>query len=159
MAGKLTQVIIFIEHDDRELILPANTQEELAESCLLVLRERFNNPAWGYKPVNNSLTEEEKDFLHFWETDSNHLPALLYRQGKRLHDRLQENAKEDTDPDWVWYKNVSQLLSLPPDRAIGYKVPYGGRYIPTAYYLLLKRRNYAAENFIIAETYAQQLIS
>lgn len=156
MVGKLHQVIIFIEHNDQEKILPANTQEELAASCLLILRERFNNPAWGYKPVNDTHTAEEKDFLDFWETDSNHLPALLYRQGKRLYDRLIENAKEDTDPDWVWYRNVAQLLELPEDRAVGYKVPYSGRYIPTAYYLLLKRRHYTAENFILAETYVAQ---
>ena len=153
-AKKLSKVIIFIEQGNRERVFPANTQDELAESCLLILRERYSNPVWGYKPQQQNLSDEEKDFMVFWEQDSYVLPALLYRQGKRIYERLIEQEEDDTDPDWAWYSNVGQLLELPPERAIGYKVPYGGRYIPTSYYLLLKRRHYPNENFLIAETYS-----
>jgi hypothetical protein len=144
------RAIIFTENN-QERIFPANTDEELAESCLLILRERYSNPIWGYQPYMKNISDEEKDFIEYWENDAHSLPALLYRQGKRTYERLKDNISEDTDPDWVWYHSVEELLSLKPDKAIAYKVGYGGRLIPTAYYLLLKRKDYPNENFVLAE--------
>lgn len=143
--------IVFAEHNNKERVFPASTPQELSEACLIILRERYSNPIWGYKPKGPSLSEEEKDFMDFWEKDSYSLPALLYRQGIRIYNRLIENKEDETDPDWAWYSNVTQLLSLPPEVAVDYRVPYGGRLIPTSYYLLLKRRHYPNENFLIIE--------
>lgn len=145
-----TRAIIFTENN-HERIFPAASEEELAASCLLILRERYSNPVWGYRPYMKNITEEEKDFIQYWEHDAHSLPALLYRHGKRTYERLKDNISEDTDPDWVWYRSVQELLELSPNKAIAYKVAYGGRFIPTAYYLLLKRRNYPNESFVLAE--------
>jgi len=56
------RVIIFSEHN-QERIFPANTSDELASACLLILRERFNNKAWGYEPKFVGLSDEEAEFL------------------------------------------------------------------------------------------------
>lgn len=144
------QVIIFAEQG-QERILPANTQEELALSCFVVLKERYNNPIWGYKPQNLTLTPEENDFIEFWELESNTLPVLLKRHGDRIYDRLKENLKTNDDPDWIWYQKVEELLKLKPEVAQGYKISYGGRIVPTSYYLLLKRKEYPNESFVLAD--------
>ncbi len=145
------KVIIFSEPYDQERVLPAGTQEELAASCLLILRERYSNPIWGYKPSRFHATEEELDFMVYWENDSNQLPVLLQKQGQRIYERLKANLKDDDDPDWLWYRSVEELLALPSHIAKGYRIGYGGRIMPTAYYLLLKRREIPNEGFVIAE--------
>lgn len=151
MRREERKVIIFSEPYGQERILPAADQEELAESCLLILRERYSNPIWGYKPTSYMATEEELDFLDFWETESNQLPVLLQKQGQRLYERLKANLKDDDDPDWIWYRSVEELLALPANIARDYRVGYGGRIMPTAYYLLLKRKDHPDEGFVLAE--------
>lgn len=146
------RVIVFKEKG-QERVFPAKDDEELAASCLIILRERFSNPAWGYKPQIQELSEEEQDFLDFWQRENtNFLPTLLYKQGQRIYDRLEERLKDDTDPDWVWYKALKELLSINPDAAKAYKVSFHGKFIPTAYYLLSKRRYNTHEDFYILET-------
>lgn len=151
MHREENKVIIFSEPGGQERVLPAATQEELALSCLLVLRERYLNEAWGYQPKNYNATDEELDFIQYWEREANQLPELLYKQGERLYERLKANLKAEDDPDWIWYRSVQKLLSLSPDIAKRYRIGYGGRVMPTAYYLLLKRKHYPNEDFVIAE--------
>lgn len=148
-ASKI-KAIIFTENN-QERILPANSDDELANSCLIVLRERYSNPIWGYKPSLKGITEEEREFIEYWENENKDLPIFLYRQAKRTYERLMDNVSEQNDPDWTWYNSVEELLKLKTEKAIGYKVAYGGRFLPTAYYLLLKRRDYPNENFVLAE--------
>ncbi len=149
------KVIIFSEPGE-ERILPAGTLDELATSCLLILRERYTNTIWGYQPKHTSLSNEEEDFISFWESESNVLPRLLKKHGQRIYDRLKDASADADDPDWIWYRSVEELLALPPDIAKGYRVGYGGRIIPTSYYLLLKRKENPNEGFVLAELQKQK---
>lgn len=150
-SGKTHRAIVFHEANGYERVLDASTDEILAASCLLILRERYKNPIWAYKPEIKTLTEDERDFLDYWENEHKDLPALLYKFGKRTYERLQDRIAEDADPDWNWYYSVEDLLKIPQDRAVAYKVSYRGRYIPTAYYLILKRREFPNESFALIE--------
>lgn len=147
-----TRTIVFKEHS-RERVFDASTDELLAAACLLILRERYHNPVWGYKPRDNGLDKEEVQFLEYCETYGlDHLPYLLKRQAERMLSQLEgKQDNSDFNPDWVWYRNVQELLTLPEDEAISYKAPYRGRLVPTAYLLLMRRQNHPHEGVLILE--------
>lgn len=144
------RTIVFKERT-QERILDASTDEILAFSCLNVLRDRYENPAWGYKPTYKDLTEEEAEFLEYIEHDYYLLPVLLQHLSMSIKKRIEARLDVSSDPDWTWYEAVQNLLALPPEQAVGYKIPYKGRYIPTSYYLLLQRRDHPYESFVIVD--------
>lgn len=145
MAYAFLRSIVFKE-ENKERVLNASTEDLLAESCLLILRERYNNPAWNYKPQQDNLKADELEFLNFYEMEGSYLPIILKRYADRIFDQLNVRASHEDDPDWTWYKGVETLLTLPPDEASGYKIHFRGRVIPTSYYLLLRRQNLPNES-------------
>ena len=142
--------IIFQERY-QERIFNAENDDVLAESCLVVLRERHDNPAWGYKPALKDISEEEQEFIDFLNTDYNFLPILMQKMAESIKRRIEARIDTTSDPDWTWYTSVENLLALPTKQATGYKIPYKGRYIPTSYYLLLQRRHHPHEGFVIVD--------
>lgn len=146
---KFTRSIIFQEQAG-EKIMNASTDEDLAKSCLIILKERYENPTlWAYLPANKNITDEEKEFLEFYKTDYFLLPMLLQRMSESVKRRIETRLDEGSDPDWIWYHHVEELLSMTFEVGEGYRIPYKGRYIPTSYYLLLQRRNNPGEGFIL----------
>lgn len=144
---QLDRLIVF-KSRAKDIMLDASTEDKLSESCLTILRQRFNDPVWNYKPYVEEFSEAEKDFLTYWETENiNTLPELLYQHGENLSQRLYARIAEENTPEWAWYHSVEQLLSLPVEKAISYRVPYRGVYLPTSYYLLLRRRENKNEGF------------
>ena len=143
-----TKSIIFKEkHQERAF--DASNDDLLAESCLLVLRERYENPAWNYKPRRNELALDEIEFIEFYDSEGRYLPKILKRYADRIYDQLHVRAVDDGDPDWTWYEGVKALLALPQEEAVGYKIPFRGRIIPTSYYLLLQRQNFPNESLTL----------
>jgi hypothetical protein len=145
MSYRFSRSIVFKE-ENNERVFNASTDDLLAESCLIVLRERYNNPAWNYKPLQNNLEVDEVEFLSFYELEGRYLPQILKRYADRIFDQLNVHASHEDDPDWTWYEGVKTLLALPPDEASGYKIHFRGRVVPTSYYLLLRRQNLPNES-------------
>lgn len=147
-----TRTIVFREQN-RERVFDASSDELLAAACLLILRERYHNPIWGYKPRDNGLDKDEIEFLNYCDMYGiEHLPFLLKKQAERMLTQL--DGKQDHsefNPDWVWYRNVQELLTLPEDEAIGYKASYRGRLVPTSYLLLCRRQNHPNESLMLVE--------
>ncbi len=140
--------IVFTEHlNQRVFAVP--TDEALAEACLLILKERFSNPVWNYKPATpreNLPTNEEIEFLKWHDTiNLTSLPILVRKHVQRIYTQLTEHTNWATKHEWDWYDTVSQLLSLEKTDAMSYRKPYKGRYIPTSYYLLLQREHNPGE--------------
>lgn len=146
-----TRLIVF-KSRKKEIVLDASDDDKLSESCLTILRQRFHDETWHYKPYIESFSTEEQDFVNFWETSNiNTLPELLLREGVVLYNRLQSRISEEKEDDenWVWYRTATKLLSLPESKAIGYRIPYKGVYLPTSFYLLMKRRDHEHEDFYL----------
>lgn len=135
----------------QERVFDASTDEILSNSCLIVLRERYENPAWGYKPQRDDFTEEEKEFVEYFQRERYFLPSLLQKMGDRILRQIDTRVDITSDPDWNWYSSVQNLLALPSEKAIDYRIPYKGRLIPTSYYLLTQRRSYPFEGFVILD--------
>lgn len=147
-----TRTILFRENN-RERIFDASSDELLSAACLLILRERYHNPIWGYKPKDSGLDREELELLEYCENHGvEHLPILLKRHAERLLTQF-EGKTDNTDfnPDWVWYRNVQEFLTLPEDTAINYKASYRGRLVPTSYLLLIKRQDHPKESLMLLE--------
>lgn len=142
--------IIFQERN-HERVFNASDDRILSESCLILLRERYLNPIWGYRPEQKGLTEEERDFLEFYRTDYYLLPALMVRVADGIKRRIEARLDVTSDPDWTWYSSVESLLKLPPEVAVDYKIPYKGRLIPTSYFLLIQRRSNPHEGFVLVD--------
>jgi len=143
---------IVFKEQTRERAFGAETDELLSIACLSVLKERYLNSAWGYKPKTQDITPDEVEFLKFYEDEGKYLPAILRRYADRLADQLQARVNVDkSDPDWTWYHTVQDLLNLPQDEAIDYKIPFRGRIIPTSYYLLLQRQNHPHESLSLVD--------
>ena len=145
-----SRTVIFREQY-QERIFDASDEELLSSACLLVLRERYTNPAWGYKPKRHLLSEEEQQFILFYEAEGQYLPILLKRYADRVLEQIQSRSADEDDPDWSWYHKVEELLSLPEEKATGYKFSYKGRLIPTSYYLLLQRQSHPNESISVVE--------
>lgn len=148
---KYSRSIIFQERH-QERIFNASDDRCLSESCLILLRERYLNPIWGYRPEQKDITEEERDFLEFYKTDHYMLPALMLRAADGIKRRIESRLDVTSDPDWTWYSSVESLLELSPEVAVDYKIPYKGRLIPTSYFLLIQRRSNPNEGFVLVDS-------
>lgn len=105
-----------------ERVFLAESEEQLAKACLLILRERYSNPAWGYKPsYGKELTQEELEFLEFYEQEGKYLPVLLRKHAERIYNQLNVTPNAAVEAQWEWYEAVEELLSMPEERAVGYK--------------------------------------
>jgi len=135
----------------QERVFDASTDDSLSRSCLVVLRERYENPAWEYKPKRTDFSEEEQDFMDYFEKERYFMPTLLQTLGDRLMRQLETRVDITSDPDWNWYSSVETLLSLDSEKAVDYRIPYKGRFIPTSYYLLIQRRSHPFEGFVIID--------
>ena len=145
-----TRTIVFKERF-QERVFDASSEELLSAACLMILRERYSNPVWGYRPKTMTPSEEETEFLEFYRTEGKYLPRMLRRHADRIFEQIEERAVDVDDPDWNWYNNVEELLQLPEERAIGYRIPFRGKLIPTTFYLLLQRQNHPNEGLSIVD--------
>jgi hypothetical protein len=135
----------------QEKIYDASTDQILSHSCLIVLRERYDNPAWNYKPSITNLTEDEKEFMEFFSKERYFLPHLLQQMGDRILRQIEASTNITDDPEWVWFSSLEHLLALPANKAVDYRIPYRGRLIPTSYFLLIQRRMRPFEGFVILD--------
>lgn len=144
--------IVFKEQFQERVFL-VETEQQLAETCLNILRERYTNPAWGYKPdaETGELNEQEKEFLEFYIEEGRYLPALLKRHADRIFQQLNVSTPAASDVQREWYESVEQLLSLPPNQAVMYKLPFKAKLIPTSYYLLLQREHFPGEGLMFIQ--------
>lgn len=146
--------IVFKEHLAERHFLVEN-EEQLAKACLNILNERYHNPAWGYKPAyGQELSEDEIEFIEFYETEGQYLPSLLKRHAERIYNQLNTTQNNPTGSviQWEWYESVTQLLSMPVERAINYKVAYKGKLVPSAYHLLAQRAYFPGEGLMFIGT-------
>lgn len=145
--------VVFKEHLSERIFL-VETEETLAKACLIILHQRYSNPAWGYKPSYTAeLTEDEQDFLDFYEEEGAYLPALLKRHAERIYNQLNTSQHNPAGAaqQWEWYNSVTQLINMPEERAVNYKVPYKGKLVPTAYFLLSQRAYFPGEGIMFVE--------
>lgn len=147
--------IVFVEHlAERSFDVPDDST--LASVCLMILRERYSNPAWGYEPKIAKefvLTEEEQEFLRWFErTDLETLPILLRKHAVRISSQLNQTSNTTNKNEWNWYEAVTMLLNLPKEEAVPSCRAYKGQQIPTALYLLLQRRHNHGEGLRLGLT-------